>query len=87
MLKRGEGYMGGAVNGKLFDLLRHMPVVVRLGTVILIPFAVIRVKLTCQCGLQSTEKVRQVALSFQQDVVTKVVDKASTAIQTLIKNQ
>ena len=26
-------------------------------------------------------------LSFQQDVVTKVVDKASTAIQTLIKNQ
>lgn len=26
-------------------------------------------------------------LSFQQDVVTKVADKASTAIQTLIKNQ
>ena len=26
-------------------------------------------------------------LSFQQDVVTKVADKASSAIQTLIKNQ
>ncbi|MBP5791603.1 MAG: type III secretion system inner rod subunit SctI [Kiritimatiellae bacterium] len=26
-------------------------------------------------------------LSFQQEVVTKVADKASTAIQTLIKNQ
>ena len=26
-------------------------------------------------------------LSFQQDVVTKIADKASTAIQTLIKNQ
>lgn len=26
-------------------------------------------------------------LAFQQDVVTKVADKASTAIQTLIKNQ
>ena len=26
-------------------------------------------------------------LAFQQDVVTKIADKASTAIQTLIKNQ
>ena len=26
-------------------------------------------------------------LSFQQEVVTKVADKASTAIQTLVKNQ
>ena len=27
------------------------------------------------------------SLSFQQEVVTKVADKASTAVQTLIKNQ
>ena len=26
-------------------------------------------------------------LAFQQEVVTKVADKASTAIQTLVKNQ
>ena len=26
-------------------------------------------------------------LSFQQDVVTKIADKASNAVQTLIKNQ
>ena len=26
-------------------------------------------------------------LAFQQEIVTKVVDKASTAIQTLVKNQ
>jgi len=26
-------------------------------------------------------------LSFQQDLVTKVIDRASTAIQTLVKNQ
>jgi type III secretion system YscI/HrpB-like protein len=26
-------------------------------------------------------------LSFQQEVVTKIADKSSTAVQTLIKNQ
>ena len=26
-------------------------------------------------------------LAFQQEVVTKVADKASTAVQTLVKNQ